>query len=215
VLLDYLDDAWLAVHRVCPGFLWQASEDDMCLDLTATTLDAYLAALPAEARGGLRRIRRQAERAGFCVERLDPAACPASDLYRLMQNVHARYGEAGSPYRPSVFADLALLPSTVLGVVRAKDRIVACGALLVDREDATLKLLGLDYSVSLRTLEMVLGLALIEAAGAAGVRRLWLGTTQQETKTKRFGARRVPRHTGVAGRGAYGALLRAAGLSAA
>lgn len=216
VLIPYLDEALHASRAAWRGYLaGQSPEDDTCIALSGGRLEDFIAGLPGpKARKRLRQLPGRLEHAGMSVAQV-PAGDPQTrGLFALVQAVHRHHGEPGSLWQPEAFDALACLPYASVTVVRAGDRPVACEALLVDREDATMKLFGMDYGASYRDFDTLTTFSHLPEVLALGVRRFWMGTTRVEKKVSHFGATRIPRYRWVRGIASYGWLLRAAGFRA-
>lgn len=212
ILMPYLDAQPQTTCNGWTGYLSQPAENDACMAIEAASLEDYLAGLPRDMRQDLRRTPRAAERAGLHVERIAPDDRRGPQLLALMAQVHHHFDEGTLPFLPGVLTALARLPYAALRIVHDGGRIYACGALLADGAVGTLKFFGLDYAARFHRLQALLYLAAIEDAIGAGVRRLWLGTTHAEEKTKVLGAVPVPRMRRASGRGWYRAMLYALGM---
>jgi hypothetical protein len=217
VLVEYLTAELHAARAAWPGYVGQPwYEDDSCLHLQAATLEAWIAGLERpKARKRLRQMPARLRHAGMTVETIAPGAARAAELYPLVQAVHAHHDEPGSAWLPEAFDALALAPAASVTIVRQGARAVACEALLVDRQDAAMKLFGLDYTADYRDFDTLTTFSHLPELFERGVQRLWMGTTRVEKKISHFGAVRVPRYHRASGRGPYAWLLRAAGMRAA
>jgi predicted N-acyltransferase len=172
------------------------TEPNMVLELLPAwrSYDDYLAGLTSNYRKAARKIARDVEAAGYCVEPLDDIERQAEALHALYLQVHARQKLRLVTLSPRFIPALAATFGDALRctVVRRDDQLLGFVTTLRDGETAVGYYIGFDGAANQEApIYFRLLQAVIEDAIRLGCRRISLGRTALEPKA-RLGARPQP-----------------------
>jgi predicted N-acyltransferase len=169
------------------------------LEISRPTIEAYQASLPSRKRRELRRYLRRAKEAGVSVETICPSPDNEPLLRELVHNVFSRHRQHDF-YAPDLFsrAKAVLGDDFTLLEARRDGQVVACIALLRNKDVLLPRFMGLDYRRTIGTFTYHALLAeSVSKAIELGVRSVRFGPTVYEIK-RDLGALLHDRFTAIA-----------------